>query len=69
MLFSLSFSFTLDDGTPAEFTYTADENGYNVQSDLIPQAPEMPEHALEQIRFAEQQRAAGVEWDQQGFVI
>lgn len=64
-----SFSFPLDDGSLAQFSYTADENGYNVQSPLLPVAPPMPEHALEQIRFAEEQRARGVEWDDQGFVI
>ena len=51
------------------FTYTADENGYQVESDLLPVAPPMPEHALEQIRIADELRAQGVEWDEQGFRI
>lgn len=52
--------FTLPDGTIAEVSYTADEEGFKPQSDLLPIAPPLPAHALEQIQFAEQQRAAGV---------
>ncbi|XP_027218498.2 cuticle protein AMP1A [Penaeus vannamei] len=55
-----SFRFTLPDGTIAEVSYTADEEGFKPQSDLLPIAPPLPAHALEQIQFAEQQRAAGV---------
>merc|ERR1711973_43622 len=52
-----TFSFPLADGSVAEFTYTADENGYRVQSPLL---PPLPEFVQAQIRFAEEQRARGV---------
>ncbi|XP_047478827.1 cuticle protein AM1199-like [Penaeus chinensis] len=54
-----SFRFTLPDGTIAEVSYTADEDGFRPESDLLPIAHPLPAHALEQIRFAEEQRAAG----------
>lgn len=50
-------SFTLDDGTKATFSYVADENGYRVQSPLL---PELPDFVKEQIRFAEEERARGI---------
>lgn len=56
-------SYPLDDGTQAHFTYTADENGYQPLSALLPVAPvnphPMPAHALRQIEKArlEQQEA------------
>ncbi|XP_053631863.1 cuticle protein AMP1A-like [Cherax quadricarinatus] len=55
------FRFPLDDGTIAEVRYIADENGFQPQSDLIPKDHPLPAHALQQIRFAEEQRAKGVE--------
>ncbi|KAK8377510.1 hypothetical protein O3P69_013856 [Scylla paramamosain] len=57
------FRFPLDDGIVAEVTFTADENGYRAESPII---PAMPAHALEQIRIAEEQRARGITFDQQG---
>ncbi|XP_050720541.1 cuticle protein AM1199-like isoform X1 [Eriocheir sinensis] len=61
------YRFPLDDGTIAEVSYIADELGYQPQSPLIPTPHPLPAHAIEQIRFAEEQRAAGVTWDQYGF--
>ncbi|XP_045102370.1 cuticle protein AMP1A-like [Portunus trituberculatus] len=64
-----SFRFTLPDGTLAEVTFVADEAGFRAQSPLLPQAPPMPAHALEQIRKAEEERARGVQFDNRGFRI
>ncbi|XP_063614372.1 cuticle protein AM/CP1114-like [Penaeus indicus] len=53
------FSFPLDDGSVAEVRYQADENGFQVQSPLLPVAPEfphpIPQFVLDQIAFAEEQ--------------
>ncbi|XP_064084351.1 cuticle protein AM1199-like [Macrobrachium nipponense] len=54
------YRFPLPDGTIAEVRYVADENGFNAQSPLIPTPHPLPAHAIEQIRFAEEQRARGV---------
>merc|ERR1711962_1844295 len=64
-----SYRFTLPDGSVAEVRWVADELGFRAESPLLPVAPAMPAHALEQIRFAEQQRAQGVQWNDQGFRI
>ncbi|CAL4069380.1 unnamed protein product, partial [Meganyctiphanes norvegica] len=58
-----SYSFTLPDGTIAEVRWVADEQGFRAESPLLPVAPPMPAHALEQVRFAEEQRARGLVWD------
>ncbi|KAG7176953.1 Cuticle protein [Homarus americanus] len=54
------FRFPLSDGSIAEVRYIADENGFQPQSPLLPTPPPLPAHAIEQIRFAEEQRALGV---------
>merc|ERR1712002_654547 len=50
------------DGEAVPLTFVADENGYQPESSLLPVAPafphEIPEWVLEQIAFAEQERAA-----------
>ncbi|KAK8376314.1 hypothetical protein O3P69_009746 [Scylla paramamosain] len=53
------WSFTFPDGTPAVFNFVADENGYRVESDLLPTPHPLPAHALAQIEFARQQEAQG----------
>merc|ERR1712121_358931 len=56
------WKFTFPDGTPAVFTFVADHNGFQVQSDLLPVAPPMPAHALAQIekaRLEDEARARG----------
>ncbi|XP_063598396.1 cuticle protein AMP1A-like [Penaeus indicus] len=58
-----SFSFPLPEGGVAEFTFVADENGYQPSSDLLPVAPPLPEHVHELLRIAEQQRAEGITFD------
>ncbi|GBP89593.1 Larval cuticle protein LCP-17 [Eumeta japonica] len=37
-----SFDFITPDGGPVHFTYVADENGYQPQSDILPVGPEIP---------------------------
>ncbi|XP_045621213.1 cuticle protein AMP4 [Procambarus clarkii] len=61
-----SFSFPLDDGRQASYTFVADENGYQPQSDLIPVAPPLPPHVIELLQIVEQLKAQGVKWDDQG---
>ncbi|CAL4140673.1 unnamed protein product [Meganyctiphanes norvegica] len=68
-----SYRFTLPSGEQVEVKYVANENGALYSSPILPQQVQaihaIPAHALEQIRFAEEQRAQGVQWDQQGFRI
>ncbi|XP_027218501.2 cuticle protein AM1199 [Penaeus vannamei] len=55
-----SYRFTLPDGTIAEVRYVADEFGFRAESPLIPTPHPLPAHAIEQIRFAEEQRRRGI---------
>merc|ERR1712121_92390 len=56
-----SFTYIVD-GEAVPLTFVANENGYQPDSSLLPVAPafphEIPEWVLEQIAFAEQERAA-----------
>ena len=47
------------DGTQGQFSFIADENGYRVESPLLPTPPPMPAHALAQIEKARLEDAAG----------
>ncbi|XP_042859211.1 pupal cuticle protein 36-like [Penaeus japonicus] len=53
-----AWSFTFPDGTPADFNFVADENGFRVESDLLPTPPPLPPHAIAQIEKARQEDAA-----------
>ncbi|XP_068222254.1 cuticle protein AM1199-like [Palaemon carinicauda] len=55
-----AYRFNLPDGAVVQITYVADENGFQPEGDIIPTPHPLPAHAIEQIRFAEEQRAAGV---------
>ncbi|XP_055533654.1 pupal cuticle protein Edg-78E-like [Wyeomyia smithii] len=47
------YKYTSPEGEVIQITYTADENGFNPQGDVIPQPPPIPEgilRALEYIR-------------------
>ncbi|XP_050720647.1 cuticle protein AMP1A-like [Eriocheir sinensis] len=55
--------FTFPDGTVAEITYVADENGYRAESPLIPTDHPLPAHVYELLRIAEEQRAKGITFD------
>merc|ERR1712106_1128179 len=65
-----TYVFTAPNGETVEMRLVANENGavFESPSGHLPVAP-VPAHALEAIQFAAQQRSAGVEWDEQGFVI
>uniref|UniRef100_A0A1B0F9H9 Uncharacterized protein n=1 Tax=Glossina morsitans morsitans TaxID=37546 RepID=A0A1B0F9H9_GLOMM len=45
------FHFTTKDGTPVKVTYTADENGYHPQGDVIPTAPPTPPAILRALEY------------------
>ncbi|XP_076056245.1 cuticle protein AM1274-like [Oratosquilla oratoria] len=64
-----SYSYPNEDGSVVEVRFRADENGYVAESPYLPVAPPMPAHALEQIRFAEEQKRQGVIFDEQGFIV
>ena len=83
--FQGSYVFTAPNGETVEMRLIAGENGavFVSPSGHLPVAPvytgvapepveaihPVPAHALEAIALAAQQRASGVEWDQQGFFI
>ncbi|XP_049865982.1 larval cuticle protein LCP-17-like [Pectinophora gossypiella] len=46
-----AYKYTAPDGTPVQFTYVADENGYQPQSDLIPVGPPVPEAIARSIEY------------------
>ncbi|XP_066943596.1 cuticle protein AM/CP1114-like [Macrobrachium rosenbergii] len=58
------FSYTAPDGTPVVLSFVADENGFQPQAAHLPVAPEfphpIPQFVLDQIAFAEEQRARGI---------
>ena len=54
----LSDRITYPDGSTGRFDFRADENGFYVESPRLPVGPEIPAHALEQIRKGEEERAA-----------
>merc|ERR1719309_1120944 len=73
-----TYVFTAPNGEVVELRLVANEGGavFESPSGHLPVAPEpveaihpVPQHALEAIELAAQQRAAGVEWDEQGFVV
>ncbi|ROT72354.1 Cuticle protein AMP3 [Penaeus vannamei] len=58
-----AFSFPLPEGGVAQFTYVADEFGYQPSSDLLPQPPPLPAHVYRLLEIAEQQRAQGITFE------
>ena len=58
-----SYQYTDANGDLVEVSWTADENGYNAESNILPVAPAIPfpeqaEAVARQIEFAQQQREA-----------
>merc|ERR1711970_1649772 len=53
------FTFTAPNGEVITLNFVADERGFQPTGDHLPTPPPMPPHALEQIRWAEEQRALG----------
>merc|ERR1712142_1245183 len=68
-----SYSFADEQGGILTIRYVADENGFQPQGDHLPQQVEaihpVPEHVIELLRIAEEQRAQGIQFDNQGFRI
>ncbi|XP_063598382.1 cuticle protein AMP1B-like [Penaeus indicus] len=58
-----AFSFPFPEGGVAEFTYVADEFGYQPSSDLLPVPPPLPPHVYRLLEIAEQQRAQGITFE------
>ncbi|XP_069996576.1 cuticle protein AMP1B-like isoform X2 [Penaeus vannamei] len=64
-----SFLFPLPEGGVVEVKYIADEAGYRPESDAIPTPVPPPPHVYDLLAIAEQQRASGIKFDEQGFEI
>jgi len=62
-----SWRFVYPDGTPGEFDFVADLNGFQVNSNQLPVGPAIPAHAQEQIERSERERSQGIfhdgQWD------
>ena len=63
-----SYSYLLDDGNTASFNWVVDEQGYRVESNMLPVAPAFPHaipaHVQQQIDFAAEMSARGLTWNQ-----
>ncbi|KAK2709944.1 endocuticle structural glycoprotein SgAbd-1-like [Artemia franciscana] len=53
-----SWTYTAPDGSEVRFSFTADENGYQPSSDLLPVAPEMPAHVIKLLQSIARRAAA-----------
>ncbi|XP_017070726.1 pupal cuticle protein Edg-78E [Drosophila eugracilis] len=49
-----AYSYTSPEGIPVQVVYTADENGFHPQSDLLPTPPPIPQEILDSIRFIQE---------------
>merc|ERR1712055_893379 len=71
--FAGGYSYVDENGGTVSIRYVADENGFQPQGDHLPQQVQaihpIPEHVFELLRIAEEQRAQGIQFDNQGFRI
>ncbi|XP_071551997.1 cuticle protein AMP1A-like [Panulirus ornatus] len=58
-----SYSLLDNNGELKEVRYIANENGFQPQSDLLPTPHPLPDHVVELINIAEQQRADGITFE------
>jgi len=63
-----TWTLVFPDGQRGTISYVAGQDGAIFESpSLLPLAPEMPAHAVEQVKFAAEERAAGIihdgQWD------
>lgn len=49
-----SYEYTAPDGQVVSVSYTADENGYQAQGNVLPQVPEIPEAIARALKFIEE---------------
>ncbi|CAL4147864.1 unnamed protein product [Meganyctiphanes norvegica] len=67
------YSFTDENGNLLEVRYVADEAGFQATGNHLPTVVEaihpVPAHVVELLRIAEEQRAQGIQFDNQGFRI
>ncbi|XP_016955328.1 pupal cuticle protein Edg-78E [Drosophila biarmipes] len=49
-----SYSYISPEGVPVQVNYTADENGFHPQSNLLPTPPPIPEEILRSIQFIQE---------------
>lgn len=49
-----SYEYTAPDGQKVQVSYTADENGYVAQGDVIPTSPPLPESVARALKFIEE---------------
>lgn len=59
----MTLRFVLADGSVAEVTFIANENGFQPQSDLLPTPHPLPAHVYELLRIADEQRAQGITFE------
>lgn len=59
----MSSRFTLEDGTIAEVTFRADENGFHAESPLIPTPHPIPAHVHRLLEIAADQKAQGITFE------
>ncbi|XP_066941709.1 cuticle protein AM1159-like [Macrobrachium rosenbergii] len=60
------YVIALDNGAFARVEFVANEAGFQPRSDILPTDHPLPEHVHELLRIADEQRAQGIRFDEQG---